>query len=73
MSAEVVGHKIARIRAMGVEEAVREGWESLPPHISTVVLELDNGTLLYPSQDPEGNGPGALFGVDSTGTFMLLP
>jgi len=30
-----------------------------------VVLELDNGLLIYPACDPEGNGPGALFTTDS--------
>lgn len=29
-----------------------------------VVLELDNGLLVYPACDPEGNGPGALFTTD---------
>lgn len=26
------------------------------------MIELDDGTLLFPSQDEEGNGPGAIFG-----------
>ena len=26
-----------------------------------IVLELDDGTSIFPSRDDEGNGPGALF------------
>jgi hypothetical protein len=37
-----------------------------------VVLELTDGTLLYPSQDEEGNGPGALFGETPDGRPFRL-
>ena len=33
------------------------GWTRKP-----IVLELDNGTVLYPSSDDEGNEAGSLFG-----------
>lgn len=36
----------------------REGWENEP----VICLLLDDGTLIYPSRDEEGNGPGVLFG-----------
>jgi len=26
-----------------------------------VVIQLDDGTLLFPSRDEEGNGPGCMF------------
>jgi hypothetical protein len=55
---------------MTTSEMNREGWYGYPPP----VIELSNGTLLYPSQDDEGNSPGALFGLGSDGdTFMLTP
>lgn len=38
---------------------------------STLVIEFDDGTLVSASADPEGNGPGCLFGVDNKGTFYV--
>lgn len=58
----VVGARIVRIRAMTVAEAKREGWEIDHVDGPPSVVELDSGAILYPSRDPEGNGPGALFG-----------
>jgi len=61
----LVGRRIVSMRPMTKSEASREGWSrfsgsvhGLPP-----VLELDNGTLVYPARDYEGNGPGALLGI----------
>jgi len=31
----------------------------------TSVIEFESGALAYASCDPEGNGPGCLFAVDS--------
>ena len=52
----LVGRKIVAARYMSSKEAEDMGWYSRP-----VVFELDDGTLLYPSQDDEGNNGGALF------------
>ena len=60
---ELVGAKIIATRAMTAAEKAAEGWEDW--HGSAIVLELDNGLIIYPSADDEGNGPGALFGVDT--------
>ncbi len=38
------------------------GWHTGSIHANPPVFELDDGTLIYPSADPEGNGPGAIFG-----------
>jgi len=57
----VVGQKITSIRHMTKEELVDEGWE-LCKQMSTVAIVLSNGTIIYPSADDEGNGPGVLFG-----------
>jgi hypothetical protein len=53
----LVGRRIAAVRAMTKAELTREGWDE--PRLT---VKLDDGTLLYPSQDYEGNTPGALFG-----------
>ncbi len=58
---ELVGRKIIEVRYMTDEELMNEGWNG---ERAPVVLVLDNGDLLYPSQDDEGNGPGALFGFE---------
>jgi len=47
-----------------------EGWDDFGS--ATSVIELEDGTLIYPSRDDEGNGPGTLFGKDSKGkTFYV--
>ena len=38
----------------------KEGWSK---NEIPMVLVLSSGTILYPSQDTEGNDAGALFGV----------
>lgn len=62
----LVGRKIVKVRWMSEEEA--DGWYSRP-----VVIHLDDGTLLYPSADDEGNNGGALFGQDSSGNDLGFP
>ena len=52
----LVGRKIVRVRYLTAEEMEDMGWYSNP-----IVLELDNGTLVFPSADDEGNDGGALF------------
>ena len=58
----IEGAKIVRIREMTKKEAELEGWDL--SHDGCRVLALSNGIKLYPSQDYEGNGPGAIFGYD---------
>jgi hypothetical protein len=53
---QLLGRKIAAVRYMTKKEADDLGWTSRP-----VVLQLDDGNLIFPSQDDEGNGPGSLF------------
>lgn len=50
------GRTIARVRYTTEAEESSLGWDA-----SAVVLELDDGTLLFPSQDDEGNDAGAMF------------
>ena len=71
MSAEFVGKRIVDVRPMTPEELQLEGWDA--PMFGTVpVFVLDDGTLIYPSQDAEGNGPGELFGSAGDSQFMVM-
>mgnify|MGYP003149022956 CR=1 FL=1 len=60
---EITGATIKKVRKMTKAEMTVEGWDPLlaPP----TVLVLSNGVKIYPSQDDEGNGPGAIFGIDN--------
>lgn len=66
---EIVGAKIVGARVMTKEEQEAEGWDFRG---DAVLLELDNGMRLYPSQDPEGNGPGCMFGTSKNGTTFRV-
>ena len=70
---DLVGRTIREVRRMTRTELNAEGWDAGPDDCP-VALVLDDGTKLFPSCDPEGNGPGALFGVDSHGeSFVITP
>lgn len=64
---EIIGQKIREVRQMNKKEMEAEGW-----HRPATVVILANGVKLYPSQDDEGNGPGALFGRDTKGDGFAL-
>lgn len=68
----LVGRRIVEMRAMSARELEAEGW---PPDETVPVLVLDNGAILFPSRDEEGNGPGALFGATAhkQGFRVLAP
>jgi hypothetical protein len=50
------GRRIVAVRYLTDEEMEDMGWYSKP-----IVLQLDNGTLVFPSADDEGNDGGAIF------------
>lgn len=52
----LVGRTIESIRYLSDSERDELGWMR-----SSIVLQLDDGTLLWPSADDEGNDAGALF------------
>jgi hypothetical protein len=54
---QLEGRTIVKARYLTEEEVGDLGWNLL-----VIVLELDDGTLLFPSMDDEGNNGGALFG-----------
>jgi len=53
---QLLGRKIVSVRYMHRKEMEGFGWTTRP-----VVIELDDGNLVFPSQDEEGNGAGVLF------------
>jgi hypothetical protein len=55
----LVGRKITGVRWMEQDEADDMGWSR-----RAIVLQLDDGNLIYPSMDDEGNDAGALFTND---------
>jgi hypothetical protein len=60
---EIVGQRIVAVRQLSKREMEEQGWPTRSRYGSTAVaLVLENGTVLFPSRDHEGNGPGALFG-----------
>lgn len=64
----LVGRTIVKVRYLTDEERDLIGFSS-----RAVVLQLDNGLLVYPSQDDEGNDAGALFTTDEKhGTLPVL-
>lgn len=65
----VVGKTIVGVRAMTADEMAAEGWNGE----AGVVLLLEGLVKLYASRDPEGNGPGAMFGTGPGGSFVLVP
>jgi hypothetical protein len=67
---DLIGKKIMAIRPISKKELEAEGWEQYT-HTATCVILLEGGTLLYPSQDDEGNGPGTLFGQDKGEHFIV--
>ena len=52
----LLGRKIVLVRYLTNEEMEDMGW-----HCRCVVIQLDDGTLILPSSDDEGNSAGALF------------
>ena len=64
------GRTIKKVRPMTTEEIEREGWDT--PRDEPIALELDDDSIIYPSQDEEGNGPGALFGINPAGKSVIL-
>ena len=68
----MIGAKIVNIRNMTDEEYKDEGWHK-SPYKDTQVLELDNGCIIYPSKDSEGNDSGVLFGYEKkVNTFFTV-
>ena len=69
---DIIGLKIVDVRMMTNRELALEGWsEELSPHEEPTAIVLEDGQVLYPSRDDEGNGPGAIFGCDDDVCFRV--
>ena len=66
---ELIGKKIVEIHPMTAKEKEAEGWEGSG---ATCVIKLEDGTLIYPSSDDEGNNAGTLFGKDKNGKCFYV-
>ena len=65
-SSILLGKTITLVRYMNGHEQEDMGWYN-----KAVVMHLNDGTVLFPTQDDEGNGPGAL---DTTyGILPIIP
>lgn len=64
----LLNRKIVAVRYMTEKEQAEVGWSYRP-----IVLHLDNGSMIYPSMDDEGNDAGALFGQDKKGKELVFP
>lgn len=60
------GRTIVNARYMTEDEITAQAW-----HRGAVVLELDDGSLLTPQSDDEGNDPGALRHVTDRDEFIM--
>ena len=67
-ASKLVGRKIVKARYLTEEEAEGQGWDN-----SAVVLQLDDGSCIYPSSDDEGNDAGALFIYGPDDDSSILP
>jgi len=65
---ELVGKKIVEARYLSKEEMAQLDWTQ-----SVLVLTLDDGTLLFPSMDDEGNNGGAMFGQGPKNEEVVFP
>jgi len=62
------GKKVVRVRYLTAAECQTMGWDEAP-----LVLQFDDGSLLFPSRDPEGNGAGCLFGQGPNNKELTIP
>ena len=60
---ELRGKMVKGLRELTARELAAEGWANDSTSSPVTAIEFTDGTLIYASRDPEGNGPGALFGV----------
>jgi len=64
----LVGKTVVEARYLTKEEVDGLGWSE-----SVLVIIFNDGTMVFPSQDDEGNGGGALFGNDAKGKELTFP
>lgn len=57
---QLLNRKIVDVRYLTNEEMENLGWDE-----KAIVMILDDGNMIYPSSDDEGNSAGALFTCNS--------
>lgn len=62
------GKTVFAVRYLTPDEAEALGWSSRP-----LMIEFDDGTLIFASRDDEGNGAGSLLGQTPDGTELTFP
>lgn len=67
---QIEGKTIVAVRSMTKQEIESEYWQHSKHN--AIVIELSDGSIIYPSCDEEGNGPGALFGKDELGISYCI-
>ena len=73
MTDNLEGKTIESVRKMTDKEMKSEHWTEDNMGSKPMVIVLEDGTKLYPSQDPEGNHYGALFGENPDGEKFGFP
>jgi len=53
---QFLNKRIVSVRYLSLEEANEFGWMQRP-----IVLQLEDGNIIFPSRDDEGNDGGSLF------------
>ena len=62
------GRKIVKVRKLTAAEKKRESWYG-----DGVAIDLDDGTVIYPSSDEEGNGPRSLVQFQRRKNIPYIP
>ena len=64
----LLNRKIINVRYLSDQEMEAFGWYN-----KCVVIELNDGTIIFPAMDDEGNGAGALHYLDKKNNIDVLP
>lgn len=66
-----VGLKVTDVRMMTEDELQIECWDE-SAHDFPVVIVFEDGSKIYASADPEGNGPGCIFGITKDNESIIV-
>ena len=67
-ASKLIGKRIVQARYMTQKEADDFGWNN-----RVVVITFDDGSMMYPSMDDEGNDGGSMFGQLPNGDERVYP